>query len=533
VLKFSQAALVVIVGLLVLGILWSIMITQVQAERDEEMRQVHQHQKRLAEAVTLHVKETIAMSDQLARVVQDEVLRRPQLPPTLYSGISIAGEDGYVKDHAFREPLHYVAKEEYFRKLRESAKDVFLVRTIQPSVLTSHPQMVVSRRITRPDGSFAGVVNITLTADYFSRYYERLTATEAETIILVVNRETVLGIKVWKGFQPDLTLVHASVPETYGIAIDKIERNTVPVRFGNAIWSSWDIPDNDMSVIVGSNQTGSPGLEHHLGKYYVTGAVLSVLIMVLTGLVTWLTWRASQAVALLKASERKANAANAVKSSFVGKISHDLRTPLNGIVGFADLIRQSGSSDRDRTYASHIYDSATHLHSLLNMILDITKIEAGAEALAKSDVELVPVVRNLAEIHALPASTKGLELSLEISRDTPFVLRCDEHRLRQILGNILHNAVKFTEHGKIVFAIENSDKGVVFTIRDNGPGIPPEEMSHLFEMFHHIHRSGSREHAGIGLGLAIAKELVELHGGEIEVESTVGVGTCFRITLPR
>lgn len=237
----------------------------------------------------------------------------------------------------------------------------------------------------------------------------------------------------------------------------------------------------------------------------------------------------------LKLAKENAEQASHAKSEFLANMSHEIRTPMNSIIGMSYLALQSGLTDKQRNYIQKVRRSAESLLSIINDILDFSKIEAGKIEIENAPFHFQEVLSEVSMVLALQTEEKGLELIFDIDQDLPQVFKGDATRLRQILLNLGNNAVKFTQQGEIVIRaqyVKHTAKHlkIEFSVSDTGIGIRQEQQPNLFQSFSQADSSTTRRFGGTGLGLAISKQLVELMGGSIWLESTEGLGSTFYFT---
>ena len=219
------------------------------------------------------------------------------------------------------------------------------------------------------------------------------------------------------------------------------------------------------------------------------------------------------------------------KSGFLANMSHELRTPLNAIIGFSEMVASGIMPERAQEYATHVYDSGQHLLSLVNGVLDLSKIEAGEEELHETEVPLNIMVGQALSMTHQAAGAKHLALANGLKDIGETVVRVDQQKMLQVLVNLVNNAIKYTDAGRIMIRGDLTPQHLVLSVQDTGRGIPAEKIPEVFGRFRQVDAADATQ--GHGLGLAITRALVELHGGDISLESTVDQGTIFRVQLPR
>ena len=227
-----------------------------------------------------------------------------------------------------------------------------------------------------------------------------------------------------------------------------------------------------------------------------------------------------------------AETANRSKSSFLASMSHEIRTPMNAIIGMLELLTHEPLNNRQMDYVKDISHSATSLLSIINDILDMSKIESGKMELVPVDYDFLAFLDNMHSMFTYVAEEKGLEFIFEVDSEAPHYLFGDDIRLRQIIINICGNAVKFTEKGCVKLEVKKAEESLIFAVSDTGRGIKQEDIGKLFSAFQQTDSVKNRGITGTGLGLAICKSFVELMGGAIEIESEYGAGTTFTVTIP-
>ncbi len=235
----------------------------------------------------------------------------------------------------------------------------------------------------------------------------------------------------------------------------------------------------------------------------------------------------------LSEAKTAADAANRAKSDFLANMSHEIRTPMAAILGFVDILQRQIKDPDNLECLSVIYRNGHHLLEIINDILDLSKIESGSLELESIPVQIGPLVAEVVELMRERANIKGLQLEVSYETLVPETIQSDPTRLRQVLLNLLGNAVKFTESGsvQVVGRLLREDQLLEFSVIDTGIGINPEVIPLLFRAFHQADTSVTRRFGGTGLGLTITKQMVQLLGGSLSVESEIGKGSCFKFTV--
>jgi signal transduction histidine kinase len=231
---------------------------------------------------------------------------------------------------------------------------------------------------------------------------------------------------------------------------------------------------------------------------------------------------------------RNLQAANSAKAAFLATMSHELRTPLNAIIGYSDLMQAEiggALSSLQQQQIGRVSSAARHLLELIEGILNFARLEAGQEKVHLVDLDAARLADDVVAMLEPLARTKGLDLSFSAS-DAAIPMRTDAAKLRQILLNLLSNALKFTARGSIAVAVHRREQELTCTVRDTGIGIAPDDLEDIFEPFRQVGQVHTQRAPGTGLGLSVSRQLARLLGGELSVESALGEGSTFTLRLP-
>ncbi|MDB5907608.1 MAG: hybrid sensor and regulator [Massilia sp.] len=367
-------------------------------------------------------------------------------------------------------------------------------------------------------------------AFFFTLYWSRRTAIE-QRLVLDTVLDNVEAHVYMKDRERRYLYINARTAAAMGReqqeVIGKLDREVLPAAEADAHWEQ-------------DRQVFEQGV-HMAGQYQFTaldGEVRqfwTVKVPVMQGGEVSAVIGLSTDVTELHNLKARADAANLAKSNFLSNMSHEIRTPMNSIIGMSHLALKSVTSPKQRDYLEKIYHSSQHLLGIINDILDFSKIEAGKLELEVVDFSLGALMQNVAHQLDETAAGKGLTLEFDLAANLPHQLRGDPLRLEQVLLNFAGNAIKFSENGVVQVRVRalldsDSDTMVRFDVQDSGIGMSKAEVADLFKSFHQADPSTTRKYGGTGLGLVISKQLVELMGGCVGVESAPGVGSTFWFT---
>ncbi len=392
----------------------------------------------------------------------------------------------------------------------------------------------LSRRIAAADGRTLGVAVASLDPAYFEQVYRQVALGQGGGVTLLgsdrVVRARVIGgqpIGMGQAVGPDSPIART------GLGVEGDYRSVSTIDGLERLHAFRRIGDYPLYVVAFT------GLSEALADWRANRNGM----LLLAGLLTLALAGGSLSVAAgvrrlertheaLRHSEAEAQAANQAKTEFLSAISHELRTPLTSIRGFAELMEHRLPHPVHREQAGLIRKAAEHLNTLLTDILDLTRVEAGAMPLVREPTDVRQMVADTTEFFAVAAAAKGLALTASVDASLPSALMLDRLRVRQILNNLLANAVKFTPAGEVRLEVERRADQWCCHVVDTGPGLAPELHERVFERFRQGDARVSMEHGGTGLGLALSRALAQRMGGTLTLASQPGQGCRFTLTLP-
>lgn len=393
----------------------------------------------------------------------------------------------------------------------------------------------LSRKIMGPNGSTAGLVVASLNPEYFEDVYRGVKLGNFGSVTLLGDDSVVRARVVGRH--------SAGMGTTLGVSpansLERLENEGHYVRTSRLdgverIYAYRRVDGYPLVVLVGAS-VDEALLEWRTNRNMalLTTALFSAAV-VGAAIVFLRSLRQLETInAALRVSEAQAHSASQAKSEFLAAVSHELRTPLTSIRGFAELMELRLEQPRFKEQASLIRKAADHLNTLLTEILDLAKVEAGAMPHTPTAQNVAEIVQSTADFFAVTAANKNLELHVRIAPDAPATLLCDGLRLKQVLNNLLSNAMKFTDTGSVTIEVDADPDTMRFHVVDTGPGVPAHLQETIFEKFRQGNDRVSYQHGGTGLGLSLSRALAALMGGTLTLQSTEGQGARFTLTLPR
>ncbi|MCK6373528.1 MAG: ATP-binding protein [Zoogloea sp.] len=536
-----------IIALMVFPVLlvWGAVLYKTKTEEEMVIKAVYTENLNLARAFEEHTIRTIKSVDQAVlflkfqyerygdKVNIAEYVREGMIISNIFNQLGVIDENGiYILSNLPNHKQMDLSDREHFRVHKEKDTNQLYISKPILGRASGKWSIQMTRRINKPDGSFGGVVVISVDPFYFSDFYRGVDLGQGGVVSLVgfdgITRARRAGENMTVGQNvTQSALFHAIRQKPIG------SLHTTSVSDGvNRFYSYRTLSEYPLIVAVGV--TEETALSEFRGRRhgYQVYAFATTLIVLLFGCIAMrLLDRQYRITAQLRESQIKAESANRMKSEFLASMSHELRTPLNGIMGYAELLRETTSGE-NQEFAGVILDSSEHLLDLVNSILDLAKIESGKMELVMRPEPLRALIDKIVRNYQPPAAKKGIELAVTLADDLPDDFVCDATRVVQVLNNLLSNAIKFTDHGRVEVRVSRVEDQLEFVVADSGCGIAPDMLSHVFERFSQADNFLTRRHQGTGLGVALVKELVDLMGGSVSVQSELDKGTSFIVRLP-
>jgi signal transduction histidine kinase len=529
-----------------LALTWWAVEFKARTDRDHEVQVVIRGNANLARAFEEHIVRTLAAVDQTVlflkyqyerlgdRIDIREYVHEGMIVDELFNQLGVIDEHGTYRlsnldDHRRID----LSDREHFRVHADGlVKGLFVSKPVLGRA-SGKWSLQLTRRIAKPDGSFGGVIVASIDPFYFTRLYSAVDLGERGVVVLAgddgVVRARRSGDEVSTGqVVGDSPIYSTLAGQRSGSYVARSQVDRV-----SRIYAFRRLEGHPLIVVVGVDEAEALLEVESRIRVYRGFAALASTVIVLFALAATVMLRRQRAIsARLEASQARAEEASRLKTEFLASMSHELRTPLNGIIGYAEFLHDGAPAGPEREFASVIMRSGQHLLELVNSILDLSKVEAGRLELVPSEVPVRALIEEAAAAHRPGALAKGLGLLVDMDPAVPQTVRCDRMRVLQVLNNLLHNAVKFTDRGQVMLRVAPVADGLAFDVIDTGCGIAPEFQAVLFEKFRQADDFVTRRHGGTGLGLALSRELAGLMGGSLSVRSAVGEGSTFTFMMP-
>jgi signal transduction histidine kinase/CheY-like chemotaxis protein/HPt (histidine-containing phosphotransfer) domain-containing protein len=447
--------------------------------------------------------------------------------------VALIGKDGLMigSNIPGAKPGLDLSDREHFKvHAQRSTDELFISKPVLGRV-SKKWSIQFTRRITMQDGSFGGVVVVSVSPDYLSKFYKSIDVGQHGAISLIGTD----GIVRARG---------AEGPSVVGRSIANGDLLRAAAKAANGHYETVSTLDGVRRLFVYRKVQNYPllvviGLAHNEiygafeKKHRVELLISSLLTLLLLG-ATYLMVRYERE---LSAARDAAEAGTRARSEFLAMMSHEIRTPINGVIGMADILVDSGLNEQQLPCANTLRDLARHLLQIINDVLDFSKLEACGGEIEYIDFDLHELLRNFVSLLSAHATAKSLYLRVKIAPDVPRWVNGDPARLRQLLLNLVGNGLKFTSEGGVTIsvdvggAVNNGQIWLNFAVSDTGIGMPADGLHLLFREFSQLDSSIARRFGGTGLGLAICKRLIDLMGGVISVQSQLGKGTTFSFAI--
>ena len=558
--------------LLVVGLLWASLLTYFRQAERSTIDEIQGNTNNLALALEEQVKRTILGLNQVMlfadgefnRLPSDADLRRWAARTPYLIGVSlqlaVADVNGNIVASTLPtsqrgEPTS-IADREHFRVQIEGADPGLFISKPVLGRVSGRWSIQLSRRLHDRDGKLIGVIVLSLDPAYLQDRFASLDVGPRGVVVLYREDGSVLARNPalldmyersahWDPSQAAISdkLTKAGVYSTGAFS----GRIRSPLDGVERIGSLRRVAGLPLVVGIGLSveEVLAPVRRTRRLALWLGSLVTLVLILLAGLLIAELNRRQLQIEELRRAKEaadqarQTANEAREAEARFLATMSHELRTPLNGIIGFTNLLLETRLDQGQREHFARLaHDAGRSLLVIVNDVLDFSKLEAGKLTLDPKPLDLSPLAQSCCRLMEPMAAEKGLTLNLDLAPDLPAWVMGDEQRLRQILLNLLNNAIKFTERGSITAAVSNAGEGggsptrIRFSVADTGIGIPQDKLELLFNRFAQLDSSNTRPFGGTGLGLAISRQLVELMHGAIGVTSAPGEGSTFWFEVP-
>jgi signal transduction histidine kinase/CheY-like chemotaxis protein/HPt (histidine-containing phosphotransfer) domain-containing protein len=538
-------------GIIVLGVIsvifvWLGVSFYIRVERDSAEEAALHTTSNLARAFEEQIIRTVRAVDQTLLYARDAYARNPKQ----FDALSWWKNTPFITDFTFQLAIIDrngnlaasnigsagrkidLSDREHFKIHKQSDRDELYISAPVLGRVSRKWSLQLTRRITMPDGTFGGVVVISLDPEYIASFYKSIDLGADGAITLIGSDGIVRARATTHEGDARATAFDSSLMERFRKAASGTIAARSPIDGGERLYSYRAVKDYPMFIVVEtSGRDVFASAERNQKTYTASAALLTIVLLYGTVRI----WRYQ--IGLAQARDA-AEAGTRARSEFLAMMSHEIRTPMNGVIGTTDLLIRSGVTGEQARLAKTLRDSAAHLLQIINDVLDFSKLEAKRMEFESIEFSLRECIDGAIDMLMPRAREKGLRLTVMVSPAVPDHAVGDPGRLRQILFNLVGNGIKFTKFGSVTVTVQNAGEispgrlRVAFAVTDTGIGIPADAIGLLFHEFSQLDSSISRRFGGTGLGLAICKRLIDLMGGTITVSSKPGEGSTFAFTIP-
>jgi signal transduction histidine kinase len=535
------------IAAIVVGALLLALVSRSVFETNRLIRQTLQQELSThTQAISLSLSESLNLADFTAKQARKQWLQEGRLKShpdyiddfpnfkDLISQVAVIDRHGYLAASSLRPVVNpvYLGDRAHFRVHADNPQNdaVFVSEPVVGRVSKTRG-VQFTRPIRDQHQQFSGVVVISLNPDYIEKnLFDQIGRPQHSVLLMGQDGRLRVSANSLANEAPSVP-TGADPPPTNANAKAPLDAQWHEQH----VWETQALDEYSLVLHVGLPKSE---MERQTARTFAW-AVGAYVIILLSGAfyvqrLLLLVHDRNRILQKLEDSQIKANSASAMKSKFVSSISHELRTPLNGILGFSELVGMSQDLDEAKRYGLIVNKSATHLHQLVNTLLDLAKIEAGQMEVVCIHSDVREICDSVVSLHRYSVEKKGLMLDVNYEPDLPKTIYTDHIKLMQILNNMLSNAAKFTDDGAIFLTVSLEQGQWSFSVADTGIGMTPQQLENIFTRFNNIKLDDfdSAARPGAGLGMALCKELVELMGGSIKVFSEPKVGTVVKVFLP-
>jgi len=539
--KLSLEWVIPLFSLVLIAMIWVSVLMQVNSDYLRNRREMLRQSENMVRVFEEHISRTARAVDQSVLFLKyqfeaqgmkmniHEYLDKGIIQSQMFVQLAIIGPDGELLLSSVPnfKKMNLADREHFKVHVAADTGQLFISKPVKGRA-SNKWSLQMTRRINKPDGSFGGVVVVSVDPFYFTNFYGDLNLGKTGVVTLVGRDGIVRARTSAAGAGIGMDIRSSSLFRQWPLRDEGSYEQISPIDHVSRVVSFRSVQGYPLAVLLGIGQEEALSDYYvHRNSYYV-GASIASLLVCLAGFIMYVM------AVRLKNSKAQAESANRMKSEFLAHMSHELRTPLNGILGCSEFLQVTLTDPGDLETVGMINKSGKHLLNLVNSILDMARIEAGRMPMEIVDVNVAEMLHDAVELFRPKAQSKGLELCLHYQQNANHdeIYRLDQTKLTQIMNNLLHNAVKFTEHGSIAVSASVEGMQLKIAIRDTGCGIAEDQQQLVFERFRQADAFLTRSQGGSGLGLALVKELVRLMSGRIDFESKLGEGTVFHLVIP-